>query len=1741
MTIFITSDKFILSKVASYKKKKTIHASINLQVIDPKTLNRTEPYALYIGTQWDAKHTIPLDLFNIYPMINADNGVPTVGLQTLVDKNIPVIGKESRAGDKQPAQDISGISKKAYSDIVARIPYKYWIDPSGKEFQIKDSDHGSWIQQNRKLLEGYSFEFPNEYWEKSQGWFQIATTMIQNGWTRITTESDYDFAIEVADMNNLPAYLDNFVAKNYYGGGIEINDLNGNYQDLSDPFPSLKKAIYQAKRLRQQPVNASLNKNAGYDHAYWIDPNGKIFQVRGEDNDAMRRELDLSDEKTHSSWVIRNLDMLQKDYGIDPKSITGTRSLVELGWTRIGDAYGTDWGIDVANTDNIPSFVDDTIAQFAPEGSQITVAGPGSSRYQHSQSAYTFEWPVKSIQQTVQQLKNRQSQKLSPELQPAAKLFSKKEIVAKTYSNAWLMDPKGKLYPVVEDDHEATAQKLFHKSVYDLLPLGWTTIRTIGNNVAIAVDKLNRIPSTVDDFLAKTNVKTVAIIPADSNLEGLPEPPQVDYEDAIEHGIQKAVNRDIMRMRNRPSLASLKQAKTKKVKQGDYSCLMALVPHDLAQEIVEWGVRNVPDEDLYLDEDGKLGRELESHITIKYGLLTNDAKYVRRSFNHDKPFHAKLGKVRHFQPSELPFDVLTVEVISDDLQKANEKVCKEFDCAKGLVSDEYKPHITIAYMKRDKAHEYVGFEGFDDKEVELDTVIFSPHKGNRTYFSISNDKESSFILERLNKFGSMDVGYWVDPSGNIYDVHGAGLVHNEWVLANLEMLEKNYGIKVPKSLYNQRLKYYKNIEQDDNNVDMPASDTVWTQMIQSGWVRVGDADEGIGIEVNDLRKIPPFMDNILAEDLHDGLMVRVEDINHVMISVQYPFKNLQQAINQALVGQSKTAEFLPSLFQAPDNEWQFEHGGDDEPLTLNVKSFSSIPDYINDFILQHPAKEIQVEEMGHEFVRIPYEEVVSNGIQKAVQLAKRQQFKQASRGPIALWLAPDGEEFYIGQSSHAAWVESNKDLLKTKYNIDIETMGQMWPLIKSGWVRVDGYLPTELDLHLADINNIPQVAEQFVWKYNPETVIVEDLNHNDNSFDREEYSKGMMKHASGDNFLPSLVMPANNEWQFEHGGDDLEIALQPDSVNDDMTEYEPCTTGKPRTKEVWRQFISMFQNPFSKKEDMTINSDYDPEMDEKEKQEMGLSQTQLEYSKGFYDPKKHDFPHNTTWDSLTQDGEPSKPTSVTYSPQLSNDDNLDQNSPGGYPRRFMGKPKGEWFSDEGEIVPALQHMWKYRESALDNMTRDITASYGPGYWIDPSGKAYQVRGEDDLVTHRDWIERNKDLLVNDYGIEINNPDRFGYTYFGSKELVAKGWTRVGDSNFGYIGIDTPDLTHLPSSLNSILDTIQNNKGIILEDLSKAHVELSFSDEPFSGDIQKMVNKGLSQRRMGFSKKDLEKIAITRQYALYIGGRLAIRTLTRQKALKICQERFSEDFARGNYQIKEEAYTVASLEGSGYFISPEGKILKMDEESGHAGYIADEFGSNLSMEEMNKKLGEMLAKGWTRVREHDYEVSIEVADILNIPAHVEQFLMQYPESTIFLIDDTKKQHVVLDTDELSIGLQKAVNKALSQSRMGKQAGDQSASVPDYLINEWKTEQINDDVDEEPYVNHDQRDTSYGYHDSPEDTAFGIGWNKDNQPSVVHLDTLEDSAYRLDPFGIGSYNVIWYNSLPLTDGIEQGNPD
>lgn len=105
-------------------------------------------------------------------------------------------------------------------------------------------------------------------------------------------------------------------------------------------------------------------------------------------------------------------------------------------------------------------------------------------------------------------------------------------------------------------------------------------------------------------------------------------------------------------------------------------------------------------------------------------------------------------------------------------------------------------------------------------------------------------------------------------------------------------------------------------------------------------------------------------------------------------------------------------------------------------------------------------------------------------------------------------------------------------------------------------------------------------------------------------------------------------------------------------------------------------------------------------------------------------------------------------------------------------------------------------------------------------------------------------------------------------------------------------------------LNSLIQKAVYGYQINIMDMSKVYQagEAAF----ISGqDVTAAVHAFLDS--MVATGKAMKTAALKRYYALYVDGKLAIRTLTRVKAEKIMRARFPQKFAEKKYEIKEEVY------------------------------------------------------------------------------------------------------------------------------------------------------------------------------------------------------------------------------------------
>jgi 2'-5' RNA ligase len=159
----------------------------------------------------------------------------------------------------------------------------------------------------------------------------------------------------------------------------------------------------------------------------------------------------------------------------------------------------------------------------------------------------------------------------------------------------------------------------------------------------------------------------------------------------------------------------------------DYASTQVNLSDDIAKRIMDWGKENIPDEEVS-DEDDTQGREDNPHITILYGIVDNAPQQVIDLLQGKPQATATLGKVSLFENDD--YDVVKISVESEDLAEFQKIIWDGVEHESDY--PEYKPHVTIAYVKPGSGSLYSGATDFEGTEVTFDTIVFSPSDGETT-------------------------------------------------------------------------------------------------------------------------------------------------------------------------------------------------------------------------------------------------------------------------------------------------------------------------------------------------------------------------------------------------------------------------------------------------------------------------------------------------------------------------------------------------------------------------------------------------------------------------------------------------------------------------------------------------------------------------------------------------------------------------------------------------------------------------------------------------------------------------------------------------------------------------------------------------------------------------------------------------------------------------------------------------
>ena len=146
--------------------------------------------------------------------------------------------------------------------------------------------------------------------------------------------------------------------------------------------------------------------------------------------------------------------------------------------------------------------------------------------------------------------------------------------------------------------------------------------------------------------------------------------------------------------------------------------------------VVDAGKQLIPDEDLA----GK-GRELASHVTVKYGVLAAP-ELLAKVLSLYQPFTMTLGGVVAFEPTANSEGTapIVVEVKSPELEQLHQDI----DLAMAAKPDDfgYRPHLTLAYVKPEAAQKFEGSQILAGLQIKVTSIALTDTEGHQTEFPL---------------------------------------------------------------------------------------------------------------------------------------------------------------------------------------------------------------------------------------------------------------------------------------------------------------------------------------------------------------------------------------------------------------------------------------------------------------------------------------------------------------------------------------------------------------------------------------------------------------------------------------------------------------------------------------------------------------------------------------------------------------------------------------------------------------------------------------------------------------------------------------------------------------------------------------------------------------------------------------------------------------------------------------------
>jgi len=153
----------------------------------------------------------------------------------------------------------------------------------------------------------------------------------------------------------------------------------------------------------------------------------------------------------------------------------------------------------------------------------------------------------------------------------------------------------------------------------------------------------------------------------------------------------------------------------------NFACVYVKAPPNISKEITKWSKCI---DQKHLAEDGI---EKEHHVTVLYGLISPKADEIKEALTGFGQIEITLGKLSLFENDDA--DVLKIEMSAKPLLPLRKELLK---FKHELTYPDYKPHMTIAYLKPGKGSNYISKHPWKDKTFKVDAAVLSTKGGAKT-------------------------------------------------------------------------------------------------------------------------------------------------------------------------------------------------------------------------------------------------------------------------------------------------------------------------------------------------------------------------------------------------------------------------------------------------------------------------------------------------------------------------------------------------------------------------------------------------------------------------------------------------------------------------------------------------------------------------------------------------------------------------------------------------------------------------------------------------------------------------------------------------------------------------------------------------------------------------------------------------------------------------------------------------